>query len=121
MMPFALTLAAAGLVLTVADKVPTHDMKPTCRAAIEMMGNQGRTVESCVASEIAARDEIVKMWSQVPNDEKTLCAKTALQGGSPSYVEFLICLEMNRDSRTRAQQLKAEQAKAKLQKPAARQ
>jgi hypothetical protein len=121
MMPFALTLAAAGLVLTVADKVPTSDMKPTCRAAIEMMGNQGRTVESCVASETAAREEIVKIWSQVPDDERTRCAKTALQGGSPSYVEFLICLEMHRDSRTRAQQLKAEQAKAKLQKPAARQ
>jgi hypothetical protein len=121
MMPFALTLAATGLFLTVADKVPTYDMKPTCRAAIEMMGNQGRTVETCVASETAARDEVAKIWSQVPNDERTRCAQTALHGGSPSYVEFLICLEMHRDSRTRAQQLKDEQAKAKLQKPAARQ
>jgi len=86
-----------------------------------MMGSQGRTVESCMASEIAAREEIVKHWPQTPKDEQTRCAQTALQGGSPSYVELLICLEMNRDSRTRAQQLKAEQAKAKLQKPAARQ
>jgi hypothetical protein len=121
MMPFALTLAAAGLVVTVADTVPTYDMKPTCRAAVEMTGSQGRTVDNCMASEIAARDEIAKTWPQVPKDEQTRCAQTALQGGSPSYVEFLICLEMNRDSRTRQQQLKDEQAKAKLHKPAARQ
>jgi hypothetical protein len=120
-MPFALTLAAAGLVLTVADTVPTYDVKPTCRAAVEMMGSQGRTVDNCMASETAAREEIAKHWPQTPKDEKTRCAQTALQGGSPSYVEFLICLEMNRDSRARQQQLKDELTKAKLQKPAARQ
>src|SRR5262245_3797423 len=127
MMMSALALAASGLFLTIADKVPTYDMKPTCRAAIEMMGSQGRTVESCMRSETEARAEIVKHWALAPQEEKTRCTQTALQGGSPSYVELLICLEMNRDSRTRAQQLKDEQAKAKLeqakgkpQKPAAK-
>src|SRR5262245_28503178 len=110
MMPFALTLAASGLLLTVADTVPTIDVKPTCRAAIEMMGSQGRSVESCMSSETAARDEIAKVWPQVPKEEKTRCAQTALRGGSPSYVELLICLEMNRDSRVRQQQVKEEQA-----------
>jgi hypothetical protein len=73
-----------------------------------------------MASETAARDEVAKIWPQVPKDEQTRCAQTALQGGHPSYVELLICIEMNRDSRTRQQLLKEEQAKAKQQKPAAR-
>jgi hypothetical protein len=118
MMPFAPVLVASSLFLTVADTAPTYNVKPTCRAAIEMMGSQGRTVESCMASENEARAEIVKHWVTVPPDEKTRCTQTAQQGGSPSYVELLICLEMNRDSRTRAQELKAEQAKAKLLKTA---
>lgn len=120
MMPFGLVLAGTGLLLTVADGVPHYDVKPTCRAAIEMMGSQGRTIESCMASETAARDEVAKDWQRVPSEEKTRCLQTALQAGSPSYVELLICVEMNRDSRLRKAQVKEEQAKAKLQKPAAK-
>jgi hypothetical protein len=112
-MSFTLTLIASSLVLTVAETVPTYNIRPTCQAAIEMMGNQGRTAESCMASEAAAREEIVKAWPQFPDPEKIRCVQTARQGGSPSYVELLICLEMNRDARTRQQQLKDEQAKAK--------
>jgi len=130
MMPFAPVLAAASLVVTVADNVPHYDVKPTCRAAIEMMGSQGRTVDSCMRSENEARAEVVKHWPKTPKDEQQRCAQTALHSGSPSYVELLICIEMHRDSRTRAQQLKdeqaakakeaqAEQAKAKQEQAAA--
>jgi hypothetical protein len=119
MMPFAPALAATSLFLTVADNMPNYDVKPTCRAAIEMMGAQGRTVDSCMRSENEARAEVVKHWPQVPKDEKTRCAQTAMHGTSPSYVELLICIEMNRDSRTRQQQLKDEQAKAKEEQAAA--
>jgi hypothetical protein len=48
MMAFAMLLIGSGLVINVADAVPRYDMKPVCRAAIDMMGNQGRTVESCM-------------------------------------------------------------------------
>jgi hypothetical protein len=119
MLPFAPALAAASLFLTVADNVPHYDVKPTCRAAIEMMGSQGRTVDSCMRSENEARADVVKHWPQTPKDEQQRCAQTALHSGSPSYVELLICIEMHRDSRNRAQQLKDEQAKAKQEQAAA--
>jgi hypothetical protein len=48
MLPFALALAGSSLILTVADEIPNYNMQPTCRAAVEMMGSQGRTVESCM-------------------------------------------------------------------------
>jgi hypothetical protein len=116
-MSFTLTLIASSLVLTVAETVPIYNIRPTCQAAIEMTGNQGRTAEICMASEPAAREEIVKVWPHFPDQEKIRCAQTARQGGSPSYIELLICLEMNRDARTRQQQLKDERAKAKSSKP----
>jgi hypothetical protein len=121
MMPFAPALAATSLFLTVADNVPNYDIRPTCRAAIEMMGSQGRTVDSCMRSENEARADVVKHWPKTPKDEQQRCAQTALHSGSPSYVELLICIEMHRDSRTRAQQLKDEQAaKAKEEQAAAK-
>ena len=123
MIPLAPILAGSGFLLAAAaaDTLPNTDVKPTCRAAIEMMGSQGRTIESCMASETAAREEIVKGWAQVPKEEKTRCLQTALHSGSPSYVELLICIEMHRDSRTRQQQVKDDQAKAKAAKtPAAK-
>jgi hypothetical protein len=74
-------------------------------------------MDTMLASETAAREEVVKVWPQFSDQEKIRCAQTARQGGSPSYIELLICLEMNRDARTRQQQLKDEQAKAKSLKP----
>jgi hypothetical protein len=56
-------LAGSGLMLNIAATVPTYDIKPTCRAAIELSGMRGRTVEMCEASEAQARKEIVKDWS----------------------------------------------------------
>ena len=45
-------------VVNVADTVPRYDMKPACRAAVDMMGNQGRTAESCMLGEERARKDL---------------------------------------------------------------
>jgi hypothetical protein len=63
MLPFALALAGSSLILTVADEIPNYNMQPTCRAAVEMMGSQGRTVESCMRGETQAREELAKHWA----------------------------------------------------------
>ena len=105
-MPVLFAFAIPALFLTVADVVPNYDVRPTCKAATDMMGNQGRTVQSCMDSEKAARDDVAKNWSGVPSEEKKRCVQTALERGSPSYVELLICIEINRNSRNRQQQLK---------------
>jgi hypothetical protein len=36
MMAFAMLLIGSGLVVNVADTVPRYDMKPTCRAAVDL-------------------------------------------------------------------------------------
>jgi hypothetical protein len=112
MIKFATLLVGTGLLIQVADPVPRLDIKSTCRAAIELAGNTGRTVESCVAGEDAARKELEKDWAKFPAAERTQCIQTAAKGGSPSYVEIIVCLEMMRDARARKEPQKDQQTTA---------
>jgi hypothetical protein len=118
MIAFAMLLIGSALVVNVADTVPRYDMKPTCRAAIDMMGNQGRTVESCMAGEERARKDLEKDWSKYPSAERTQCAAPMANNRSPSYVELLICLEMMGDSRKhRDEEQAASKSKKSTSKP----
>ena len=109
-------LIGFGFVISVADEVPRYDVKPTCRAAINMVspGNEGRTVESCLAGEERARKELEKDWSKIPSAERSQCIATMAKGGAPSYVELVVCIEMMRDSRTHRE---ADERAKKTQKP----
>src|SRR6516225_11005647 len=100
MVIFAMLLAGTNLVINVADAIPRFDVSKTCKAAIDLSGNSGRTVEGCLAGEDKARKEIEKDWATFPAAERNQCIQTAAKGGTPSYVEIIVCLEMIRDSRT---------------------
>lgn len=102
-------LIGFGLVISVADTVPRYDVRPTCRAAVDLVagGTGGRTVENCLAGEEGARKELEKDWSKIPTAERTQCVATMGRGGSPSYVELVVCLDMMRDSRTHLEQERA--------------
>jgi len=110
MVTFAMLLASTNLVINVADAIPRFDVAKTCKAAVELVG-QGRTVESCVAGEERARKEIEKDWATFPTAERNQCIQTAAKGGSPSYIEIIVCLELIRDSRTRKEPQKNPQAR----------
>ena len=111
----AMLITSLGLVVTVADTVPRYDVRSTCRKAVALtaMGEGGRTVESCMTGEDAARKDVEKDWTKTPAAERTQCVSTVRADSSPSYVELLVCLEMTRDSRKRQ-----EDERAKSRKPA---
>jgi hypothetical protein len=100
MIPFAGIFIGSGLLVNVAATVPTYNVRPTCRAAIELSAVSGRTVEMCEASEAQARNEIVKGWSSFSEPTKHRCLQTSARH-APSYVELLICLESMRDMEKR--------------------
>ena len=112
----AMLITSLGLVVTVADTLPRYDVRSTCRKAVALtaMGEGGRTVESCMTGEEAARKDVEKDWTKTPAAERTQCVSTVRGDSSPSYVELLICLEMTRDSRKRQEDERA----AKARKPA---
>jgi hypothetical protein len=115
MIAAAMLLTSLIFVIHVADTVPRYDVRSPCRAAVTLSGGgtEGRTVDNCVAGEDAARKDLEKEWAKIPVPERTQCTGTVAVGGSPSYVELLICTEMMRDSRKRQEDERA----AKLRKP----
>ena len=93
---FCLSLAAPA-VASAASSLPTVDIAVTCRtsqqALISIFGAETQqTVENCLQSENAAREQIVKNWQNFPAEGRRRCVDTT--GYMPSYVEWLTCLEM---------------------------
>ena len=113
MMPIATLLIGTGLMFNVAASVPTYNVKPTCRAAIDLAGVTGRTAEMCEASEAQARGEIVKGWPTFSEAAKDRCLQTSARQ-SPSYVELVVCLEAMRDSQKRQEKDKPAKPTNKL-------
>jgi len=114
---FAALLVGLGVVINVADTVPYYDLKPTCRAAVNLAaGTEGRTIESCMAGEDEARKGLAKDWSKIPIAERNQCIATMAKGGFPSYVELVVCVEMMRDSRVHREEERATNAKSKSKK-----
>jgi hypothetical protein len=95
MIAAAMLLTSLIFVIHVADTVPRYDVRSPCRAAVTLSGGgtEGRTVDNCVAGEDAARKDLEKEWAKIPVPERTQCTGTVAVGGSPSYVELLICTE----------------------------
>jgi hypothetical protein len=105
----AVVIAAAVVAImcgstdsTRAD-IPQIDIEETCRAAaramVSLMG--GSTTEqdrkACLDSEQKAREQIIKDQATYSSADKRRCMRT--RDYLPSYVEWLTCLEMERDVR----------------------
>lgn len=103
-------VTAVAAAAPVKDNIPTIDLQKRCRnsakAAVETLGDksaESKAFDSCMRSEQEARDAIVAAWKDIPQSYKTFCVKPNVF--SPSYVEWIACLEMQMDvKRLRAKQ-----------------
>jgi hypothetical protein len=99
--------AAAVLFTTFAAAAqdasfPNLDTPKLCRSRAstteEMMGDKSvtsRTYETCMNSEQNARAALVAAWKDIPASYKASCVKSTVF--SPSYAEWISCLELNID------------------------
>jgi NAD-dependent SIR2 family protein deacetylase len=90
-------------VIPVADAVPKFDILRECR-------NEGGDTEiqkRCTEDESQARNQLQTEWTQFTSDARRLCMQETNMDGTPSYVEFVTCLEMERDARTEREASKA--------------
>jgi len=92
MMALAPLVVAAQLLL-VADRPPTLNVEPSCRAA-ERSGIDGRTADSCMRGEDQAKGTLTDKWTQFSARQQARCTSLVQMGGPPSYVELLTCLEV---------------------------
>ena len=57
----------------------------------------GRSVEACISSEEAAREQLENRWAEFPGAKQVECVGVSRIGGTPSYIEVLTCLELAQD------------------------
>ena len=61
---------------------------------------RGRDKQSCLDDENRAKEQAIQNWSQYRDVDKQHCVELIGEGGPPSYVELLTCLEVMRDAST---------------------
>ena len=99
MFPSLASLALdAALLVAVADQLPVLDVEPGCRAAAKVGDSLDSGLRQCMADETDARAELVQDWTQYAPALRERCLATTRSGGSPSYVEVLVCMQMGRDA-----------------------
>ena len=85
-----------GLPTTpVADDMPKFDITRECKDE----GGPDSTQSHCVDEEKQALQQLHQSWPQFSGIDRRRCTEETTMGGSGSYVEFLTCLEMARDTR----------------------
>jgi hypothetical protein len=79
--------------MVIADAVPKFDIARECQGE----GGTKETLKRCADDEATARDQLQSEWIQFSARAKIQCNQETSIDGTPSYVEFLTCLEMERD------------------------
>jgi hypothetical protein len=104
-----ITGALFGFVGTTGAQIPTINVDKTCRAAagttISLRVGESTTeqhLKVCLDSEQKAREQIIKDYATYSSADTKQCINTDVY--LPSYVEWLTCLEMERNLRRMKQE-----------------
>jgi hypothetical protein len=81
----------------ISDSVPNFDIKTLCAdvSADDKASGLPRDASKCVSDETSARQKLESIWLTAPAGPRESCELEAATGGAQSYVELLICLQMN--------------------------
>jgi hypothetical protein len=90
-------LVAGHLAVAVADRPPVVNFEQTCREETALRTND--KFEFCIADEKRARDQLAAQWSSFDPAARARCARTATSGHTASYLELLVCLELDQADR----------------------
>jgi hypothetical protein len=92
-------LMATSTALAKGDGLPKLDIETAChaseRAVAAIITVTNDIFSSCMSDEKEARDQLDKSWATYPAVDKARCIQT--KEYMPGYVEWLTCLEMDRD------------------------
>jgi hypothetical protein len=95
----AVVLAVASTALAKDGGLPKLNTEYGCHASENAMvaatGTDSDTYGSCMSDENDARKQIEKDWATYPAADKARCIQP--RDYTPGYVEWLTCLEMERD------------------------
>jgi hypothetical protein len=89
-------IVAGHLAVAVADRPPVVNFEQTCREEAIRTNDK---FEICVADEKRARDQLARQWSSFDPGARARCARTSTSGRAESYLELLVCLELDQADR----------------------
>lgn len=93
-MVVALALVASG-TLAYGQGVPKMNYAATCKATPATGMSQQDTIAACMNDEKDAQRGLPPIWAKSSRNSRTNCLAETTQGGLPSYVELLTCLQGN--------------------------
>jgi len=85
-----------------AADVPTLNVEKTCRDSVNADPTNTLDPKICMDSENQARAQLVSKWSSYPEADRQQCSQMASMGGTASYVELIVCLELDQQVRDEA-------------------
>jgi hypothetical protein len=92
-------IVGAHLAVAVADRPPVVNFEQTCREETTGDLRMKDKFEVCVADEKRARDQLTGQWSSFDPAARTRCVRMSTGGHAPSYLELLVCLELDQADR----------------------
>lgn len=94
-MKFALAAAFLALVCgpALAQSVPKLNYQATCNSTPPVGMDKKATIASCMADEKEAMAQLPPVWAKAKKASRDLCLAETTQGGLPSYVELITCLQ----------------------------
>jgi hypothetical protein len=87
------------LAVAVADRPPVVNFEQTCREETTGEMRTNDKFEVCIADEKRARDQLAAQWSSFDPAARTRCARESTSGHAASYLELLVCLELDQADR----------------------
>jgi hypothetical protein len=93
-----LAMSQPNPIIKVQNSVPNIDATRSCRAEASG-GLYQQDFDTCLKSEQAAREQLVKDWAGFIAGDRTTCSGLSNAGGQSTYTELLTCLEIMRDAR----------------------
>ena len=88
-----------AIAVAAADRVPSFDVEPACRAAAERAKPVGDP-QACLRLEQQARDELAQKWMEFSGADKEHCVSVSTMAAhAPTYTELLTCLELALEAR----------------------
>ena len=95
---------ALHLIASSNGGVPTLDVRPSCSAAAIAEVETKDAMQSCMADEQNAHDQLVRQWTKFNSADRAACLGPIMEF-EPTYTELLTCLEMATDTRKMPEEL----------------
>jgi hypothetical protein len=94
----SMALLGGQLAIPVSDRVPDLDVAALCKATSQDDKAMGlvlaQTYKDCMRDEATAREQLASVWLANPGAIRDSCEGEAVAGGSDSYVDLLVCMQM---------------------------